>query len=114
MKTSGVERPSRVMAALERWCRVTVVGGGGAVLAAGVIEGTGAPDLGAVDEVARLALLAARSGATMTIADVSPAMAELLELAGLRVQVEGQAEGREEPLGVEEVQEEVHPGDLPA
>ena len=79
-----------------------------------VFEGSGPPDFGAVDAVARLALLAGRLDARLEVTEVSPAMQELLELAGLPVEVERQAERREEPLGVEESQEEVHPGDLPA
>ena len=76
------------------------------------LGGPGLPDLGAVDDVARLALLAGRLGGRIVLSDVSPAMRSLLELAGLGVEVEGEAEGGEEPLGVEEGQEELHPGDL--
>jgi hypothetical protein len=77
------------MAAVELWCRVTVVGSDGAKLARCVLEGLGAPDLGAVDDVARLALLAGRLGGGIVLADVSPALRALLELAGLRVEVDG-------------------------
>jgi hypothetical protein len=84
----------------------------GTVLADWVFAGAGAPTLGAVDDVARLALLATRLGCRIALAEVSPAMRELLDLAGLRVEVQGQAELGEEPLGVQERQEEVHPGDL--
>jgi hypothetical protein len=65
-----------------------------------------------VDEVARLALLASRVGGDISLADVSPAMWELLELAGLSVEMEGQAELGEQPLGIQQREEEVHPGDL--
>jgi hypothetical protein len=102
------------MADLQRWCRVTVFGTDGTKLASGVVVGPGAPDIGAVDDVARLALHAARLGGRISLAEVSPAMRELLELAGLCVDVEGQTELGKEPLGVQEVQEEVHPGDLPS
>ncbi len=66
-----------------------------------------------MDDVARLALLAGRLGGGIVLTEVSPALRTLLELAGLRVEVEGQAELGEEPLGVQEGQEEGHPGDLP-
>lgn len=103
-----------MMALPQRWCRVTVVGPDGTALACCLLEGAGAPDLGTVDEVARLALLATRLGGCVTLSDVAPAMQELLELAALPVEVKRQAELRKEPLGIQEVEEEVHPGDLPA
>ena len=102
------------MAAVELWCRVRVVDPDGAELARYVLEGPGAPDLGAVDDVARLALLAGRLGGDIVLANVSPVLLGLLELAGLRVEVEGQTELGEEPLGIQERQEERHPGDLPS
>jgi hypothetical protein len=108
------------MADLQRWCRVTVFGTDGTELATGVLVGPGAPDIGAVDDLARLALHAARLGGRVSLAEVSPAMRDLLELAGLCVElaglcveVEGQTELRKEALGVQEIQEDVHPGDLP-
>jgi len=101
------------MADLQRWCRVTVVGKDGTKLTGCVLLGPGPPDIGAVDEVARLALHAARLGGGISLADVAPAMRELLELAGLCVEVEGQTELGKEALGVQEIQEHVHPGDLP-
>ncbi|HUZ21270.1 MAG TPA: hypothetical protein VMU75_11935 [Acidimicrobiales bacterium] len=101
------------MAAVQLWCRVTVLGPDGAELACCVLEGPGAPDLGAVEEVARLALLAGRVGGCVVLAQLSPSLRVLLELVGLRVEVEGQTELQEQPLGVQEGQEEGHPGDLP-
>jgi hypothetical protein len=80
------------MAGVELWCRVTIVGREGEVLARWVLEGSGAPDIGAVDVCARLALLAGRLGGNMVVAQLSPALRALLELSGLRVEVEGQAE----------------------
>jgi len=91
-----------------------VLGPDGGIVTGCVLEGLGLPDLQAVDEVARQALLAARLGGVITLAEVSPAMSKLLELAGLRVEVERQVKIREEPLDPQEGQEEVHPGDLPA
>jgi hypothetical protein len=97
---------------LEHWCRATVVGPDEAELASGVLEGPGAPDLGAVDDLARLALVAKRLGGTLVLADVAPALQMLLELVGLPVQVQGKSEGGKEALGIEQRQEEGHPGDL--
>jgi len=98
---------------VQLWCRVTVMGPDGSELARFVLEGPGAPDLGVVDDVARLMLVVGRLGGGITVDDVSPAMRAILELAGLRVEVEGQAERGEQPLGVQEGQEEAHPRDLP-
>jgi len=95
-----------------RWCRVLVVGADHTSLASHQLSGPGLPDLGTVDQVARLALRARRVGGRIILSDVSPAMRSLLELTGLRVEVEGEAESGEEPLGVEKGQEELHPGDL--
>ncbi len=97
---------------VQLWCRVKVLSSDGAELADILLEGQGAPDLGAVGEVARLALLAGRLGGGVVLAEVSAALDALLRLAGLAVEVEGQAELAEEPLGAQEGQEKGHPGDL--
>ncbi|HVN51819.1 MAG TPA: hypothetical protein VMT43_10325 [Acidimicrobiales bacterium] len=76
-----------------------------------VLRGPGTPDLATVDDVARLALRAARLGGVLAITDLSPDLEELLDLAGLGVEVQWQPEGGEEALGVEEVEEELHPDD---
>jgi hypothetical protein len=104
----------------ERWCRVTVHAHCGVVVRDVVLGGTGAPDIGTVDRVARLSLLGARIRGRTVLRDVAPALRELLALTGLSelargaggVEVEGEAEGREQALRVEEVEEEAHPGDL--
>ncbi len=101
------------MEGLAPWCRVTVTGPDGTTWADSVLEGPGAPDLGAVHDVARHALLAARLGGDIAIIDVSPAMAELLELAGLGVEVQWQTEMGEQTVGIQEGQEEAHPFDPP-
>jgi hypothetical protein len=95
----------------ELWCEVLVLGPDSATVTAHRLEGSGAPDLGAVDEVARLALRAGRLGGRIVLSDVSPALAALLELSGLCVQMKGQSECRKESVGIEGVQEELHPGD---
>jgi hypothetical protein len=96
------------------WCRVTFVGPDGAVLTSCDLAGPGTPDLRAVDEVARLALLARRIGGVIVFTELAPSLGVLLELAGLGVQVKGQAEFGKEALGIQEVQEEGHTGDLTA
>jgi hypothetical protein len=101
------------MDTVEVWCRVTVVGPAGPEVVTCVLEGQGSPDLAAVDDVARLALLAVRLGGRIVLAEVSPAFRTLLELADLSVEVEGQVESGEEPLGIQRGQEEAHGGDPP-
>ena len=93
-----------------RWCELTLTRDGG-VLARVVLQGPGTPDLGAVDEVARWLLRAARVGAAIRVDDCSPEMGDLLELAGLAVEMRREAVGREEPIGIHEREEEVHPHD---
>jgi hypothetical protein len=100
-----------MMVALQRWCRVTVWGPDGTIVASCELDGPGSPGIGAIGEVARLALLASRLGGGITLAEVSPAMGELLELAGLCVEMEGQAELGEQPTGIQQREEEIHPGD---
>jgi hypothetical protein len=96
----------------ELWCRVTVMGPHHVALASCRLEGPALPDLRTVDDVARLALLAKRFGGAIVLADVAPALRALLELSGLCVEVQRQAESREESFGVEQGQEEAHPDDL--
>jgi len=97
---------------LQRWCRITIIGPDLTERAGGELEGVGAPDLRAVDDVARLALSARRLGGRVVLADVVPTLRGLLELAGLGVEMEGEPERGEQPLGFEEGQEEHHAGDL--
>jgi hypothetical protein len=103
----------------EQWCRVTMTGPDGTALADGVLEGNHTPDLGAVDDLARLALEAKRLGGSIRLAEVSPALRSLLDLAGIVVEVDGlvveverQPEGGEQALGVQQGEKEHHAGDL--
>jgi len=100
------------MAHNARWCRVLLVEPVGAELVACELRGPGAADLGAIDVVAQLALVAQRRRARVVVTEASGALAELLRLSGLRVEVRRQPEGREEPLGSEEREEERHRRDL--
>lgn len=94
---------------VERWCRVRLIGPAGEQLASISLAGCGAPDLDVLDDVARLGLLARRMGGRILLADVVPALARLVELAGgLGIEVEGQAEVAEQPLGLEQREEEAH------
>lgn len=72
------------------------------------VGGLGPPGLGAVDLLARLQLTARRAGGRIRLRDPDPALRALLDLVGLRFEVEGQPEQREPALGVEEA---VEPGD---
>jgi hypothetical protein len=77
------------MADIPLWCRVSVVGPDGDELARYALQGLGAPDLGAVDLVARLTLVAERLGGDSILTELSAGLRMLLELAGLIVEVEG-------------------------
>ncbi|MER6675746.1 STAS domain-containing protein [Streptomyces sp. NPDC000983] len=72
------------------------------------VAGLGPPGLAGVDLLARLQLAARRSGGRIRLRDPDPALPGLLDLVGLRFEVEGQPEQREPALGV---QEAVEPGD---
>lgn len=96
------------------WARVIIVAPDG-TRRVQLLAGPGAPDLAVVNELARLQLAARRAGCRVRLEDVCAALAELLELAGLRREAGGlrreaggQAEGREELAGL---QERVDPGD---
>jgi hypothetical protein len=62
----------------------------------------GPPDLGTVNTLARLQLACRRRGDQVRLEKVSRALAELLELTGLRAQFERQPELGEEPVRLEE------------
>jgi hypothetical protein len=82
--------------------------GAGAVVMVEVV-GPGPPGLGTVDLLARLHLTARRTrGGRIRLRDPAPALSALLDLVGLRFEMEGQVEQREPAL---RVQEEVEPGE---
>lgn len=95
------------------WCRISLNHPDGETLARVDVAGSGGPDVGAVDVVARFALLAVRIGALLVVEDAPPELRRMLELAALGVEVKGQPEAGEETLGLEQVQEEAHLRDPP-
>jgi hypothetical protein len=72
-----------------------------------------APDLDAIDRLARLGLNAKRRGCEPRLADACTSLLELIDFCGLAavlpVEVERQAEEREKPVGVEEERELTDP-----
>lgn len=72
------------------------------------VVGPGPPGLGTVDVLARLELTARRAGGRIRLRAPAPGLGALLDLVGLRFEMEGQVEQREPALGV---QEEVEPGE---
>jgi hypothetical protein len=90
------------MAISEMWCRVTVVAPCGSTLSSWLLAGDGRPDLGDIDHLARLQLSVVREGDAMVLTDVGSDLGALLDLVGLRRQMCGQPEGREDRLDVEE------------
>ena len=101
------------MVSIQTWCRITLAGVDGTVFASWVLEGRGSPDLGTVDDLAQLKLLMGRIGGSITLSELSPPLRGLLDLTGICVEMEGQAERGEEALGVQLGEEEMHPGDPP-
>ncbi|MFF9816796.1 STAS domain-containing protein [Streptomyces sp. NPDC014006] len=81
---------------------------GGAGVVVCDVGALGPPGLAAVDLLARLQLTARRAGGRIRLRDPDPALAALLDLVGLRFELEGQPEQREPAL---HVQEAVEPGD---
>jgi hypothetical protein len=69
------------------------------------VGGLGPPGLATVELLARLELAARRAGGQIRLRDPDPALFALLDLVGLRFQVEGQTEEREPAPGVEEAVE---------
>lgn len=92
-------------------CRMRTEHVDGSVAGDRTLHGFGAPDLDTLDAVARLLLASRRAGECLVVVDAVPALWELLELAGLPVEVGGEAEAGEDLTGVEQVEEEAHLGD---
>jgi hypothetical protein len=86
------------------WCRGAIVAAGGLVVTRLAVLGP-APDMSIVDRLARIAVGAKRGGRRLVLSELSPLLGELLALAGLPLEVEGETEGGEEPLRIEHGEE---------
>ena len=82
MSPAPLLRP-HLMAGSEVWCRVAVLGPGGAELARFTLSGPVQSGLAVIDRLARLSLAVRRGGRVLVVRDLCPEMAELLELTGL-------------------------------
>ena len=83
------------------WARMVVAAADGTRLTV-PLAGDGPPDLALVEALARFQLMARRAGDRVWLEDVSAALGDLLDLAGLRRQMVRQPERREQVLGVQE------------
>jgi hypothetical protein len=83
---------NQVMSASKPWCRVRFTDRHGSVVGSCLLGGCGDPDLGAVETIARLALVAKRRGGCVVLSEVRADLGRLLDLSGLPVDVEGQPE----------------------
>ncbi|GAB7104007.1 hypothetical protein JCM4814A_23210 [Streptomyces phaeofaciens JCM 4814] len=104
---TGPATPERVAGLADDVRALLDAAGGGGVVVCDV-GGMGPPGLAAVDLLARLQLAARRAGGRIRLRDPDPALRALLDLVGLRFEVEGEVEEREPALGVEI---EVEPGE---
>jgi hypothetical protein len=89
------------------WARLVMVAENGDRLELALVN-PAKPDLGTVENLARLQLQARRAGFRVWLCDIAPALKGLLDLTGLLREVGGQAESGEEAFGI---QEGVDPGD---
>ncbi|MCX4577089.1 STAS domain-containing protein [Streptomyces sp. NBC_01571] len=86
--------------------RLTATGGGVVVCD---VAGLGPPGLATVDALARMELAARRAGGRIRLRDPAPPLRALLDLVGLRFELEGESEEREPARGVEEAVESGDP-----
>jgi hypothetical protein len=80
------------MSAPRPWCCVRFTDRNGSVVGGWVLNGSGDPDLGAVELIARLVLMAKRRGGSVVLSEVRTDLVRLLDLSGLPVEVEWQPE----------------------
>jgi len=66
------------------------------------LSGLGTADAQVIDLLARLQLAAGHCGCSLRFVAISPELRDLVSFCGLPLELERQAEKREEPLGVEE------------
>ena len=85
------------------WCRLAIID-----------DASSRPDMSVVDQIARLALMVRRAGGRLVLEAMCDELAELFELAGLGVEVQWEAEQREQPLRIEGGKEDRQLGDLPS
>jgi hypothetical protein len=83
---------NQVMPASQPWCRVRFTDRHGSVVGGCLLGGCGDPDLGTVEAIARLALVAKRRGGCVVLSEVRDDLARLLDLSGLPVDVQWQPE----------------------
>jgi len=95
--------PASAVESTVEWCRLTIVD-----------DANTLPDISIVEQIARLALASHRAGGRLVIETLCKELAELFELAGLGVQVQWEAERREQPLRLQGGEEDCQLGDLPA
>jgi hypothetical protein len=82
------------------WARLVMIGPDGTHQVV-PLAGDGPPDMSVVEALARWQLITRRVGGRMWLEDLSPLLAELLDLAGLRRELTGQASvhGQEQRSG---------------
>src|SRR4029077_21291759 len=78
------------MAGMVRWASVVMADAAGTHHVVR-LAGDGPPDLAVVEALARCQLMARRAGGRMWLEELSPGLAELLDLTGLRGVLTGQA-----------------------
>ena len=69
------------------WCRLVIHGPDGTVLHARPLYGAGRPTMEDVDRLARLRVELSRRGRALSVAEPCPELADLIDLAGLRMLV---------------------------
>ncbi len=74
-----------------RWARLVMADADGTHRVV-PLAGEGPPDLAVVEALARCQLMTRRAGGRMWLEELSPGLAELLDLAGLREAMTGQAD----------------------
>ncbi len=74
-----------------RWARLVMADADGTHRVV-PLAGEGPPDLAVVEALARCQLMTRRAGGRMWLEELSPDLAELLDLAGLRQAMTGQAD----------------------
>jgi hypothetical protein len=78
------------VAGMVRWARLVVAEADGTHRVV-PLAGDGPPDLAVVEALARYQLMTRRAGGRMWLEELSPDLAELLDLTGLRQEMTGQA-----------------------